>query len=178
MINVFLPGRVETLVEFDCVPTYSMTLLAHFSTMDGTSIISQFPLKSGLEKNIKVHDPYYMVHMFYVIKILTPITDNKYILKKHSSGFFYILRDKPMDKPRTKSLLSENSRQTSSCEAIEEEKRTLQLQNLACVLEQASCQQKVVEGAELLEVTSNALKKSRVIIEVLADMLTELVTCM
>ena len=116
--------------------------------------------------------------MFYVIKILTPITDNKYILKKHSSGFFYILRDKPMDQPRTKSLLSENARQTSSCEAIEEEKRTLQLQNLACVLEQASCQQKVVEGAELLEVTGNALKKSRVIIEVLADMLTELVTCM
>ena len=47
-VSVSLREQVETLVPFECVPTYSTTLKAQFITMDGTKIIGQTPLKSGM----------------------------------------------------------------------------------------------------------------------------------
>ena len=79
--------------------------------------------------------------------------DNKYILKKHSSGFFYILRNGPMTnvQPMTKSLLSQSGSHSSSCEAEKEEKRSLERQNLVCELEHASCEKMRALGVELLK---------------------------
>ena len=49
-ISVDLPSSTETFVEFECVPTYSKTLVGHFVAMDGTRITSEYALQSGLRK--------------------------------------------------------------------------------------------------------------------------------
>lgn len=131
-INVFLPDAIETLVEFDCVPTYSKTLLAKIVSMDGTTIIPQFALKS----------------------------DNKYILKKHGSDFFYILRNGRMtnDQPVSKSLLSQDESQPESCDAEKEKNRSLQRQNLVCEMEHASCERMKLVGVELLQLSQHLIE--------------------
>jgi len=87
--------------------------------MDGTIVIPQFALKS----------------------------DNKYILKKHSSGFFYILRNGAM----TKSLSSPRSSQPSSCEAEKEEIQGLKTRHLICELESISYLELLKKGSELVD---------------------------
>ena len=101
------------------------------------------------------------------------MTDTKYILKKLSSGYFYMIRDKPMDKPMAKSMIIESP--SSSCEANEEAMKLLRMENLSCELEKVSCMEKVVEGAELLQLTVEASKE---VINKLAHTLVELITGM
>ena len=45
--SVFIPGNAETIIDFECVPTYSQTLHAQIIDMDGNVIIPQTSLKSG-----------------------------------------------------------------------------------------------------------------------------------
>ena len=84
-----------------------------------------------------------------------------------------MIRDKPMDKPMTKSMISESSSRSSSCEANEEAMKLLRMENLSCELEKVSCMEKVVEGAELLQLT---VVKSKEVIDRLAHTLVELIT--
>ena len=43
----FLPGNAETIIDYDCVPTYSQSLAAQIINMDDNVIVSQTSLKSG-----------------------------------------------------------------------------------------------------------------------------------
>ena len=42
-----MPENAETIIDFECVPTYSQTLFAQIIDMDGSVIIPQTSLKSG-----------------------------------------------------------------------------------------------------------------------------------
>ena len=42
-----MPGNAETIIDFDCVPTYTQTLFAQIIDMVGNVIIPQTSLKSG-----------------------------------------------------------------------------------------------------------------------------------
>ena len=46
-MSVFLPGNTVTMVDFECVPTYSRTLAAEIIDMNDNVIIPQTSLKSG-----------------------------------------------------------------------------------------------------------------------------------
>ena len=46
-MSFFLPGNAETIIDYDCVPTYSQTLAAQFIDMNNNVIIPQAGLKSG-----------------------------------------------------------------------------------------------------------------------------------
>ena len=43
----FLPGNAETIIDYDCVPTYSQSLAAQIINMDDNMIVSKTSLKSG-----------------------------------------------------------------------------------------------------------------------------------
>ena len=43
----FMPGNAETIIDYDCVPTYSQTLAAQIINMNDNVIVSQTSLKSG-----------------------------------------------------------------------------------------------------------------------------------
>ena len=43
----FLPGNAETIIDYDCVPTYSQSLAAQIINMDDNLIVSKTSLKSG-----------------------------------------------------------------------------------------------------------------------------------
>ena len=45
--SVFIPGNTETIIDFECVPTYSKTLVAQVVNMNENVIIPQTSLKSG-----------------------------------------------------------------------------------------------------------------------------------
>ena len=47
-MSVFLPGNAVTMVDFECVPTYSRTLAAEIIDMNDNVIIPQTSLKSGM----------------------------------------------------------------------------------------------------------------------------------
>ena len=42
-----MPGNADTIIDFECVPTYSQTLHAQVIDMDGKVITPQTSLKSG-----------------------------------------------------------------------------------------------------------------------------------
>ena len=42
-----MPGKAETVIDYDCVPTYSQTLAAQIINMNDNVIVSQTSLKSG-----------------------------------------------------------------------------------------------------------------------------------
>ena len=86
-----------------------------------------------------------------------------------------MIRDKPMDKPMTKSMISESSIRSSSCEANEEAMKLLRMENLACEVEKMSCMKEVVQSAEILQLT---VEKSKEVINKLAHTLVELITGM
>ena len=46
-MSVFIPGNAETIIDFECVPTYSQSLTAQIISMDDNVIIPQISLKSG-----------------------------------------------------------------------------------------------------------------------------------
>ena len=46
-MSVFIPGNAETIIDFECVPTYSQSLTAQIISMDDNVIIPQTSLKSG-----------------------------------------------------------------------------------------------------------------------------------
>ena len=45
--SVFIPGNGETIINYDCVPSYSQTLTAEIINMDNNVLIPQTSLKSG-----------------------------------------------------------------------------------------------------------------------------------
>ena len=47
-----MPGNAETIIDYDCVPTYSQTLAAQIINMNDNVIVSQTSLKSG---TISIH---------------------------------------------------------------------------------------------------------------------------
>ena len=48
-----MPGNAETIIDYDCVPTYSQTLGVQIINMNDNVIVSQTSLKSGtIPKNI------------------------------------------------------------------------------------------------------------------------------
>ena len=47
-LTVFIPGNTETIIDYDCVPTYSQTLVAQIVNMDGNVIIPETGLKTGM----------------------------------------------------------------------------------------------------------------------------------
>ena len=58
-MSVFLPGNAETIIDFECLPTYSQTLTAQVINMDDNVIIPQTSFKSGsiasrMRTNIKL----------------------------------------------------------------------------------------------------------------------------
>ena len=46
-MSVFIPGNAETIIDFECVPTYSQSLTAQIINMDDNVIIPTTTLKSG-----------------------------------------------------------------------------------------------------------------------------------
>ena len=46
IMSHFLPGNAETIIDYDCVPTYSQSLAAQMINMDDNVIVSQTSLKS------------------------------------------------------------------------------------------------------------------------------------
>ena len=46
--SVFIPGNTETIIDFECVPTYSKTLVAQIVNMNENVIIPPTSLKSGM----------------------------------------------------------------------------------------------------------------------------------
>ena len=46
-MTVFIPGNTETIIDYDCVPTYSQTFVAQIVNMDGNVIIPETGLKTG-----------------------------------------------------------------------------------------------------------------------------------
>ena len=48
IMSHFLPGNAETIIDYDCVPTYSQSLAAQIINMDDNVIVSQTSLKSGM----------------------------------------------------------------------------------------------------------------------------------
>ena len=46
-MSFYLPGNAETVIDYDCVPTYSQTLAAQIIDMNDNVIIRQTSLKSG-----------------------------------------------------------------------------------------------------------------------------------
>ena len=46
-LSVFIPGNAETIINYDCVPSYSQTLTAEIINMDNNVLIPQTSLKSG-----------------------------------------------------------------------------------------------------------------------------------
>ena len=100
------------------------------------------------------------------------VIDNKYILKKHDYGFFYIVGNGKMttDQSMTKSLSSPS--QTPSCEKTS----ILERQNLICELEKASCSKQLLEQLPILIEAKEALEKQKLVNTVLANILVELIT--
>ena len=47
-MSVFIPGNAVTMIDFECVPTYSRTLAAEIINMNDNVIIPQTSLKSGM----------------------------------------------------------------------------------------------------------------------------------
>ena len=47
-MSVFIPGNAVTMIDFECVPTYSRTLAAEIIDMNDNVIIPQTSLKSGM----------------------------------------------------------------------------------------------------------------------------------
>ena len=46
-MSFFIPGNAETIIDYDCVPTYSQTLAAQIIDINDNVIIPQTTLKSG-----------------------------------------------------------------------------------------------------------------------------------
>ena len=47
IMNVFLPGKMETVVDFDCVPTYTRKLVAQIVDMENSVIVQSYSFKAG-----------------------------------------------------------------------------------------------------------------------------------
>ena len=47
-MSIFIPGNAVTMIDFECVPTYSQTLAAEIINMNDNVIIPQTSLKSGM----------------------------------------------------------------------------------------------------------------------------------
>ena len=47
ILSVFIPGNAETIINYDCVPSYSQTLAAEILNMDNNLLIPKTSLKSG-----------------------------------------------------------------------------------------------------------------------------------
>ena len=46
-LNVFLPGNADTMIDFECVPTYSKAMAAEIVSMNDNVIIPRTSFKSG-----------------------------------------------------------------------------------------------------------------------------------
>ena len=46
-MSFFIPGKAETVIDYDCVPTYSQTIAAQIIDMNDNVIIPMTAFKSG-----------------------------------------------------------------------------------------------------------------------------------
>jgi len=69
-LSVFMPGNAETVIDYDCVPSYSQILAAQIVNMNDNVIIPHTSLKS----------------------------DYHYSLRKHQNGYFYVLKNQTLAK--------------------------------------------------------------------------------
>ena len=53
-LSAFLPGNADTIIDFECVPTYSQSLTAQIINMNDNVIIPQTSLKSGMIADISL----------------------------------------------------------------------------------------------------------------------------
>ena len=92
-----MPGNAESIIDYDCVPTYSQTLAAQIINMNDNVIVSQTSLKSGtIPENIFYS---HGLHRYLRGKSLLKIQshkENHYSLKKHPNGYFYILKNETL----------------------------------------------------------------------------------
>ena len=69
--SVFIAGNAETIIDFECVPTYSQTLIAQIVSMDENVIIPETSLKSGTVELplciMNCYIPYVTYAMFYIL---------------------------------------------------------------------------------------------------------------
>jgi len=64
--TVYLPGNMETIVDFECVPSYSRKMFAQIISMEEIVIVPAYSFKA----------------------------DGHYTIRKHGNGYFYILRNR------------------------------------------------------------------------------------
>ena len=46
-MNVFLPGNAKTVIDFDCVPTYTRKMVAQIVDMEEIVIVPSYSFKAG-----------------------------------------------------------------------------------------------------------------------------------
>ena len=46
-MSVFLPGNAETVIDFDCVPSYTRKMVAQIVDMENSVIVTSYSFKAG-----------------------------------------------------------------------------------------------------------------------------------
>ena len=47
-MNVYLPGNAETVIDYDCVPSYTRKMVAQIVDMENSVIVPSYSLKAGM----------------------------------------------------------------------------------------------------------------------------------
>ena len=100
-MSVFIPGNADTIIDYDCVPSYSQILAAQIVNMNDNVIIPETSLKSGtIDRQhhcwiqiLYVDDIMSLTYpRFLFVRYHQSFKDYHYTLNKHENGYFYIVR--------------------------------------------------------------------------------------
>ena len=105
-----MPGNAETIIDYDCVPSYSQILAAQIVNMNDNVIIPETSLKSGtIDRQhhcwiqiLYVDDIMSLTYpRFLFVRYHQSFKDYHYTLNKHENGYFYIVRNQTIIKTST-----------------------------------------------------------------------------
>ena len=102
-----MPGNAETIIDYDCVPSYSHILAAQIVDMNDNIIIPETSLKTGMidrQHYCWIQNMLVICPRFSFVRCHQSFKDYHYTLNKHQNGYFYILRNQTITKTRTDEL--------------------------------------------------------------------------
>ena len=102
-----MPGNADTIIDYDCVPSYSQILAAQIVNMNDNVIIPETSLKSGTIDRLnryRIQNMLVTYPRFLFVRCHQSFKDYHYTLNKHENGYFYILRNQTITNTRTDEL--------------------------------------------------------------------------
>ena len=109
-MSVFIPGKAETIIDYDCVPSFSQVLAAQIVNMNDNIIIPETSLKTGTIDFCLIQNMLMICPRFSFVRCHQFFKGYHYFLNKHDNGYFiltngyYIHRNQTITKTRTDEL--------------------------------------------------------------------------